>query len=124
MTAKSLSYLKRLNKEIKTVSEETGLTEDHINDIVDDFFKTKKKFITDPRMPKIQITNWGTFKPALGKINWQIRTAVYYFKKGNINRNKLNAKIRKLWPVRNRLIIEKNGGETWKQWRSKKIEDA
>lgn len=121
MTVRSLNYLKRLDKEIKTIAEENGLKEDEVYEIVDEFFKTKKKFITDPRMPRIQITNWGTFKPSIGKIYWQIKTAIYYYKTGAISREKLNDKIRKLWPVRNRLIKEKNKQSTWNSWKNKKL---
>lgn len=118
---KSTSYLKRLNPIIKKLSAEYQVPEESIEFMFDEFLTDLKDMIQDPRMPKIQITNWGTYKPSIGKINWQIRRAFYDFRNGSITREALQKKVSMLWPVKQRLIKEQKGESTWIEWRNKEL---
>lgn len=122
MTERNTTYLRRFDKIIKNLSEKHGVDEDEIRGMIDHFFFTLKRFITDPRMPTIKITNFGTLKPSIGKLNWQIKNAVKQLRKNPDDPTRLHTKIRHLWAVKQRLIKEKNKEETWKEWRNKKID--
>lgn len=121
--AKSTNYLKSLNDVLKEVSEKHEISIEDLKDLLDHFFKTFKYFIEDPRMPTIKITNLGTFKPNLSKINYHIRRQILRFKKSGGNADRLKIKIKKLWPIRDRLIAESKGKITWLEWRNKKLDN-
>lgn len=71
-------------------------------------------------MPKVQITNFGTFTATPGKINHVLRKMIYFNKKGITSKEKLVNKIKEIWPVKQRLISEKNGEKTWDKWKKRK----
>lgn len=120
--ARNTSYLRRYKDILEEIAEENDMKSEEIERIVDHFFITLKKLITDWRMPKIQITNFGTFKPSIGRIDFVIKTTFRYFKRGNIPRERLVSKIKQIWGVKQRLIKEDLGHLTWNEWKSK--EDA
>lgn len=116
------AYLKRLDVELKKIQKDNEISYDDLEDIIDDFFSIMKEFIEDPRMPKVQITNFGTFKPSLGKINFDIRRGIYKYRAGHLEKQFLIERIQRLWPIRNRIILEKSGVRTWHEWKHKKLE--
>lgn len=118
---KNTGYLRKLNSVIDDLSKEHELPREEIEDYLDHFFKTLKTFIEDERIPKIQITNFGTFRGSPGKINFVIRYWIKMYRRGNLDRQKLNEKISKIWKIKQRIISEKMGKETWKEWRKKKL---
>ena len=119
---KSTGFLIKHRDTIKELCEKHEIEQEVLEDIIDNFFADFKKFITDPRMPKIQITNFGTFKVSVGKINWFLKVSFFHFKIGNIDRENIIKRIKRVWPVKQRLIKEDNGKETWKEWKNKKFE--
>lgn len=119
--ARSTSYLKRVYDVVTQLSEEYDVTEEEVEIILDHFFRTQKELIADARMPKIQITNLGTFKPTIGILNWQLRKTLHLYREGTIERDVAVKRISHLWPIKQRLIKEKQGCETWREWRDKEI---
>lgn len=115
---RNITYLQRFRKGLEGIANKHELNKDEIDEIIDHFFQTMKKFVTDPRMPTIKVTNLGTFKPSIGKLNWQIRAAIKQIRAGKPP-EKLKKKISRLWSVKQRLIKEKRGDCTWKKWRDK-----
>jgi len=111
-------YLQRYKDIIDKIGKTYGMSSEDIEGLIDHFFLTIKKFITDPRMPKIQITNFGTFRPAIGKINWHLKIGFHHYRRGNIDRNRMVDKVKQLWPIRRRLMRESKGESTWMEWRN------
>lgn len=122
MKKKSTSYLQKFEETLDEISKSYDIEKDELIKILDNFFLTLKSFITDSRMPTIKITNFGTFKPSVGKLDWQINIANYHIKNGTNNHTKLSKKIEYLTIIKNRLKSESEGEETWTEWRNKKIE--
>jgi len=122
--AKNFTYLRRFSDIIDSLSAKYDISKEDIEDIIDHFFKTFNKLITDFRMPKIQITNFGTFKPTIGKVNWFLKNSFHRFKFGHIDKDKLRERIKRVWFIKQRIIKEKNGGSTWNNWKDLKKEDA
>jgi hypothetical protein len=120
---RNTTYLQRFESIISELSSKHDLDEEEITDLVDYFFVTMNKFITDPRMPTIKISNFGTFKPSIGKLDWQMKNANYHLLQGKIAEDKLLSKIDTLQIIKDRLIRESNGDETWKEWKDKKIDN-
>lgn len=122
MPVENISYLRRIEPELKKIAKDHGLEKENLEEMIDDFFLIFKSYLEDPRMPKVQLTNFGTFKPSLGKINHDIRRTMKRFRAGLTSREVLCEKIERLWPIRNRLINEWNGVHTWSDWKNKKLE--
>ena len=120
---KNTPYLDRFKDTIKDLSAEFGIAEEDIREIIDHFFLTLKKFITDIRMPTIKISMWGTFKPTIGKINWGIDQTLYHMNLEHGDREVMFRKIRRIQRIKERLLQEKGGKSTWKLWRNKTEED-
>lgn len=118
---KSSNYLKKLKPVLKELSEKYDLTEDEVDEILDHFFMTLKKYMGHSTMPTIKITNFGTFRPTVSRINWQIGIAFTMMRKGMRNRLHVENMIRRLWPIKQRLIQEKRGVYTYKEWKNKEI---
>jgi hypothetical protein len=116
---KNTNYLSRFKDDITEISRDNSLIEESVEEMIDKFFTSMKDIITDPRMPTVKITNFGTFKPSIGKINWQIRLALKYFRSGNITRERAVTKISHLWSIKQRLIKERLGEPTWNEWNKK-----
>jgi len=123
MTAKSLLCLRRLSDIIKKVAKEHDMEEEEVEQILDHFFRTLKMFMMDSRIPKIQITNFGTFRTSIALLRWHMRMAFWYREKGWWNTERVRNKIKKLYPIKNRLVEEKMGKYTYKKWQKIKIEN-
>lgn len=113
-------YLHRFRDIIETVAKRQNIDSKDLEEMIDHFFRTMKSFIVDPRMPSIKITNFGTFKPTIGKLNKHIRLSLTSIRESRKVEH-CKAKIKHLWQVRRRLVDERNGGITWKEWRNKKL---
>lgn len=117
MDRRKFSYILKYEDDIKELSQKHNLDFEESIYMIDYFFKTFKDFITEEKMPKIQITNLGTFKPTIGKLNYQIRMTLFYYRIGSISREKTVKRISKLWAIKQRLIKESMGIATWDCWR-------
>ena len=119
MKERSTTYLQRYSEIIKIISESCGIPIKDVEEMIDYFFFTFNKFITDPRMPKIRISNLGTFKPTIGKINKNLWHGFKYYRLGLFSREKMVQRIQAVWEIRERLKKENRGIHTWKEWRDK-----
>lgn len=116
-------YLFKFKDKFKEVCEKHGFSEEEGSEIVDSFFWDLKESISDPRMPSIMLTNFGSFRPTLGKIRWKITNAIQQYREGRYTREITCNVIRRYWEVRNRLILEKYFNRyTHKEWSRKKID--
>lgn len=115
-------YLEKYRDRLSKVIENHDVNEEELQEIVDYFFETLREYITDRRMPKIQITNFGTFKPTIGMMNWWIQRELWFYKMGYSDRERVVDKITHLWIIKQRLIKEKNGEATWEYWRKNTME--
>src|SRR5688572_14192637 len=97
--AKNTSSLARFNEVFKKLAEKHGVSETLVSDIIDHFFQTLIKFITDPRMPTIKIMHFGTFRPKIGKIEWQIRSIIKHYRKANITRERAKERLDYIYPI-------------------------
>ena len=122
MEIKNTSYLRRIEPELKQIAKDHNLEKEQLEELVDEFFIILKSYLEDPRMPRVKLTNFGTFKPSLGKINHDIRRSMLRYRAGLLKKELLIEKIKKLWPIRNRLINEWNGVHTWEEWKNKKLD--
>lgn len=120
---RNTAYLGKFKGIIKALADQFNVSEEYVEDLIDNFFLTLKKFITDPRMPTVKISKWGTFKPTLGKLNWAIGTTLFHMSQDRGDRDKMFKKIRVVQHVKERLLREKAGELTWKEWKNKTIED-
>lgn len=118
---KNTSYLQKFDSIIKDISTDNDLSEEDCKELIDFFFQTFKSFLTDTRMPQIKISNLGTFKPSLGKIDWQIGNAEMHIRNDQQPLERFKSKVNYLSIIKERLIAEANGEETWKEWRNKKL---
>lgn len=100
----------------KETMTETGLSEEHLEFVCDSSFEFINKCISNPTMPTIKISGFGTLKPTVGKINLGVKSAFRWMKSGNKTKDELRDVIRKLWPIRNRLINEYYGEFTATNW--------
>ena len=116
---RNTNYLRRFEDEITELSNKHGVSKQDVSDMIDSFFADFKQSIIDPRMPTVKITNLGTFKPTIGKINWQIRNSFRHYRAGRVSRETMVSRIQYLWPIKQRLMKEKAGISTWKEWRDK-----
>lgn len=121
---KNTIYLQRFDKQIKEIAESKGLSNSEVRDLIDRFFRSFKNKITDPRMPTIKITNLGTFRPTISRLDYQIKRYIAMIRSGRVNKSEqlYKDKINHLWKIKQRLIKEASGEETWKEWRNKQLD--
>lgn len=122
MEKNSTAYLKRFDGIIRNLSKKHGVSEEELTLIIDRFFLLLKSWVTDLRMPTIKITNLGTFKPSLKKIDNHIRKSICKIREGHPKSDMYRKRVSVLWQVRRRLKDEINGVVTWKEWRNKKLD--
>lgn len=117
---KSSNFSKTVKGAIARAANKHQVPHEEAEEMVAHFFRFLRKWMADPRCPRIAIKYFGEFKPALWKINKSIRQRFWAYRNGYKTKNTLTYYIRKYWPVRNRLIQENNGENTWKTWKKKK----
>jgi hypothetical protein len=98
--------------------KEYDLSEEHLHLIVEDHFNYVGECMSNPTMPKISLPGFGKFIPSKGQINQSLRLTMRWYRiKGEGYKSRVVGVIKKLWPVRNRLINENNEEYTAKNWR-------
>lgn len=114
-------------KAIGAAANKAGISIKQGEDIVEHLFSWMKFWMNHYTMPKIRIMYFGDFSPSLGKINRSIRHRITLYKKSGY-RAKLYYRlcyfIIKFWPIRNRLIHEKNKVVTYNEWKKKEPWEA
>ena len=114
----TLKYLKKLRPILNKVGKKHGITIEEGEFIVDCFFRSFKKAITDPRVPRVMLPMFGTFQPKINYIYRSLRASFRFYRKGGLTTEYIVARVKRIWPVRNRLIEEQQSKETWKLWKS------
>ena len=102
------------------LSEKHGFTPEQVRDMVDVAFTEIYKNITHWTAPRVQITNFGTFRPVPKNVDKTIRVQIRHYRKGRIDRDTACKRIRRLWMIRNRLKDEAAGKITYNEWKKLK----
>lgn len=118
-----LKYLKKLRPILNRAGKKHGITVEEGEFIIGKFFESFRDALTDPRVPKVMLPLFGTFQPKIKYIYRSLRASIRFHKSGGTTREYLNARIRRIWPVRNRLIEEANKGTTWNSWRKESVKE-
>lgn len=114
-------------KAIGSAANKAGISIKQGEDIVEHLFSWMKKWMNHYSLPKIRIMYFGDFSPSLTKINRSVRQRFTIYKKSGYKPKfyyRLCYFIIKYWPIRNRLIHEKNGVVTYNEWRTKESWEA
>lgn len=96
--------------------EEHNISEEHLHFAINHTFDFIEMAIMNPTMPVIVMENLGTFKPTLSMINASIRYRMRWYRSGNKSREEIVDDLKRLWPIRNRLINEALGEFTSRNW--------
>lgn len=96
--------------------DELGLDEDQFNHVIDSSVDMIAEKMSNPTMPGVVIPRFGKIYPNKSYINSSIWMSILHWKKGRKTRESLVELIKRLWPIRNRLINEKDGEYTAKNW--------
>jgi len=118
------SLLGKLDGELNKLGVKYSLTRPEMEEIITYFFRDLKLMITDPRMPKIVLQSFGSFKPGLAQIDRSLRKFFFWRRMGKDNKLSLTRFIQKYWKVRKRLQSEKNKGVTFRNWHRSKYPGA
>lgn len=115
------AYENFLEKDFKEVAKKWGVDVQDLKDYFYEFWFIIKRRIGDPRMPSVYVPWFGTFGPTIGRFNWLIRMSIYSIRKKGRDPGPFWERLKRLWPIRARMIQEKYGLEesTWKLWRDK-----
>lgn len=109
-------YLKQTESQIEIAAKEAGITPEMGGQILDHFFRSVRSFINDDRMPAIMLPVWGKLTPTIGSIRRAIRLGFKMYRLGRIPKRILEYRVKRLWPIRLRLIYTKLKKETFKDW--------
>ncbi len=118
-----LRYLNKLQPILNRVGKKHGIPVSEGKFIMGTFFKSLSNALSDPRLPKVMLPLFGVFVPRIKSINRSLKGSISAYKRGKITREYLNARIKRLWLIRNRVIKERNRENTWKLWNSKKFRE-
>ena len=120
----SLKYLKKLEPILNKVGKKHNIPLEEAKYIFDRFFRSFRDAMKDPRIPKVKLPLFGFFTPKVKKINKSLKASIAYYKKSDIiSREYINARIQRVWGIKQRLIKELNKEITWKDWRSKEVKE-
>ena len=97
---------KHLYGELNRLGVKYSITRDQQEEILESLFKDLKMFISDPRMPKIRLQNFGTFKPCKGQISRSLFKSFWWRGIGEGTIHSLRKRISWLWAIKQRLIKE------------------
>lgn len=114
---KTSPYLKQTEPELKAAAEAAGITVEKGKEIIEKFFAIIKFFLNDERMPTIYVPYIGKLHATLGSIRRSFGVSFKLLRSGNLPEKVIKYRIKKYWPIRNRLIKEKLGQPQHKNWR-------
>lgn len=114
--------LRQVSDIIEDIASDNGLDDISVYGIFDEFFYTLKQQIESKSAPKIMISNWGHYSCHIKRVNTQIEKLIEklrYYKQGSPIYNIYELEFKRLWNIRRRLQKEKNGEETYKDWKNR-----
>lgn len=94
-----------------------NLSKADLENLVQIVFKFIHEKMSNPTYPIIRIKGFGAFQPSLKKLNFSMRMSIYMYRKGKAYRETVVNKIKRLWPIRKRIIAENNGAYTYRNWK-------
>ena len=119
MLHKSTKYLENIPEIVQDVVKEKSVSKLDIEEIMDSVFFVMREEIDSHRAPKVVIPYLGTFRPSLKKVNNKIWEAIIKFRINIWPRKRTVIQIALFWKIRNRLIHEKRGKQTFREWQHK-----
>ena len=115
---KEPAYFKITETELQKAADSAGISLEKGKELIEFYFSTLKMFLNDDRLPAVYVPYIGKFAPSLGKINWYLKTSFHYFRSGSLQREALKFRIKRIWPIVNRIKKELNGFSTHNFWRN------
>lgn len=112
-------FSEKVKGAIARAANKNNISHTQGEEIISHFFRFMRKWISDYRCPRISIMYFGEFRPSLWKINKSIRQRLRSHNNGRNAYDNLVRYIKRYWPIRNRLIQEKNNENTWRTWKKK-----
>lgn len=110
-------FFKDFEAIINKLSVKHKIPPSRIKLILDHFFKQLKVYLTDKRIPKVVITNWGTFRPSSANIKRALSKKFYWYRLGSVEPESMRTFLRRVWPIYRRLMAERyRWGMTWPFW--------
>lgn len=103
---KNSTFILNLEKEILECADLVGIDYETAVDITDKFFVSMKRFLTDPRMPLINLKHFGKFGTNIGSSRAFLLRMIYSYKNNPTFENRSIAidAILRFWPIRDRQI--------------------
>lgn len=104
---KNTAYLLSLKNEVQEAAEYAGIDFKEAVEILDCFFISLRKFLSDPRLPKIKIGDFGHFQTKYTTINALIKRTISLHKSKPSEGSYaifLEAFIR-MWKIRKRIFL-------------------
>lgn len=114
---KNSNYLNQTKDQVKESCDIVGISVDEGNAIIDEFFSVLRDFLNDERMPTFYVPYLGKFGPTIGSIRRSLRITFKLYRSGAIPRHIAVYRIKKFWPIRNRLIKEKMRSPQHNLWK-------
>lgn len=114
---KNSNYLSQTKNQVKEAADLVGISEEEAGSLIDEFFLTLRDFLNDERMPTFYVPYLGKFSPTLGSIRRSLGVTFKLYRSGAIPRDIAIYRIKKFWPIRQRLIKEKLGQKQHDLWR-------
>ncbi len=114
---KTSPYLKQTEPELIKAAEAAGITLEEGKELIDTFFKIIKHFLNDERIPTIYVPYIGKLSATLGSIRRSFGVSFKLLRNGALPEKLIKYRIKKFWPIRDRLIKEKLGQPQHHFWR-------
>ena len=115
---KNTIYLISLKKELQEAAAHVGITPEEGAEILDGFFISLRKFLSDPRLPLIKLGDFGYFQTKYTTING-ILSKLIKTHKAQPTKNNYAVFLEnylKLWRIRKRIFLarlKKSDGTNW-----------
>lgn len=113
---KNSNYQQQTINQIRIAAEKAGISLEQGTELIDDYFYIIRTFLNDERMPAVYLPIIGKLSPTLGSIRRSVVLTLKLYKTDKITKDIALYRIKKFWPIRRRLINEKNLKETFNFW--------
>lgn len=114
---KTSPYLKQTEPELIQAAEAAGISLEKGKELIDEFFSIIKYFLNDERMPTLYLPFFGKMHATIGSIRRAFGVSFKLLRNGGLPPHVIKYRIKKFWPIRNRLIKEKLGIPQHQYWR-------
>lgn len=120
LNKKNTIYLISLKKELQEAAEHVGITQEEGVEILDGFFTSLRKFLSDPRLPLIKLGDFGLFQTKYTTINGLLKKLIKTHKAQPTKNNYavFLENFLKFWKIRRRIFLarlKKTDGINWEK---------